>query len=97
MNRKTSSVLPDYDLGALCAGVGVECVPLARDAEIDAVLARVAEVSASGRPVVVDVAIDYTEKTYFTRGVVRTTLGRLPWTERLRFIGRAVARRISPG
>jgi hypothetical protein len=32
-----------------------------------------------GRPVLVDVAIDYAHKTYFTEGVVRTTFWRLPW------------------
>lgn len=94
MNRKTATVLPDYDVGSICAGVGVECLKLDRDAEIGAVLARVVEVTSSGRPVVVDTAIDYTHKTFFTRGVVRTNLGRMPWPDRLRFIGRAVARRI---
>jgi acetolactate synthase-1/2/3 large subunit len=49
---------------------------------------------ALGRPVLVDVAIDYSEKTFFTRGVVRTMLGRLPWPDRLRFVWRALARRI---
>jgi acetolactate synthase-1/2/3 large subunit len=49
---------------------------------------------AAGRPVLVDVAIDYSEKTYFTRGVVNTMLGRLPWNDRLRFIWRALSRRL---
>ena len=52
-------------------------------------------VTAEGRPIVVDVAIDYTETTYFTKGVIRTNLGRLPFRDRLRFIGRAIARRIT--
>jgi acetolactate synthase I/II/III large subunit len=46
--------------------------------------------------VVIDVAIDYSRRTYFTRGVMRTNLGRLPFADRLRFIGRAIARRIMP-
>jgi thiamine pyrophosphate-dependent acetolactate synthase large subunit-like protein len=36
-----------------------------------------------------------THKTYFTRGVVKTTLGRLPWPDRLRFVGRALGRRLT--
>ncbi len=95
MNRKTASVLPDYDLTPLCAGLGVECVKLETDAGIAGVLARVTDVTASGRPIVVDTAIDYTHKTYFTRGVVKATLGRMPWPDRLRFIGRAVARKLT--
>jgi acetolactate synthase-1/2/3 large subunit len=95
LNRKTLSVLPDFDVAPLAAALGVECLRLERDAEIPAVLQRVAEVTGAGRPVVVDTAIDYAEKTYFTRGVVRTTFGRLPWAERLRYVARAIARRVT--
>jgi len=95
MNRKTASVLPDYDLTLLCAGLGVTCVGLEANERIGAVLEQVAETTAAGRPIVVDVGIDYSHKTYFTRGVVKTNLGRLPWPDRLRFIGRALARRLS--
>lgn len=49
----------------------------------------------AGRPTVVDTAIDYTGKTWFTRGVVRTNLGRLPWPDRLRFVARALARKLT--
>jgi acetolactate synthase-1/2/3 large subunit len=94
MNRKAQSELPDYDLAAICRGLGVESLALERDAETGQVLERVAAIVAEGRPVVVDVAIDYSRKTYFTSGVVRTNLGRLPWPDRLRFLGRAVGRRI---
>ena len=94
MNRKTNSVLPDYDLCAIATGVGVECLTMAQDAEIAPVLERVAAITGGGRPVVVDVAIDYSERTFFTRGVVKTTFGRLPWVDRLRFLGRALARRL---
>jgi len=95
MNRKSASALPDYDLTLLCAGLGVTCVPLEGNDRIGAVLDQLAEVTAAGRPFVVDTAIDYTHKTYFTRGVVKTTLGRLPWPDRLRFVGRAIGRRIT--
>jgi acetolactate synthase-1/2/3 large subunit len=97
MNRKAQSELPDYDLETLCRGLGVSCLKLDRDAGTADVLERVAEVTGGGRPLVVDVAIDYSRKTYFTAGVIRTNLGRLPWRDRLRFLGRAAGRRILPG
>jgi acetolactate synthase-1/2/3 large subunit len=97
MNRKAQSELPDYDLETLCRGLGVSCLKLDRDAGTADVLERVAEVTGEGRPLVVDVAIDYSRKTYFTAGVIRTNLGRLPWRDRLRFLGRAAGRRILPG
>jgi acetolactate synthase-1/2/3 large subunit len=95
LNRKTASALPDFDAGALAAAVGVEAVRLGRDEEIPAVLQRVAAAIGAGRPILVDTAIDYTEKTYFTRGVVRTNLGRLPWPDRLRFVARAIGRKLT--
>jgi hypothetical protein len=33
-------------------------------------------------------------KTYFTKGVVKTNFWRLPWGDRLRMLGRALARRV---
>jgi acetolactate synthase I/II/III large subunit len=95
LNRKTASAVHDYDLAGLCAALGgIECLRLDRDERIDAVLDGVENALSAGRPIVVDVAIDYSERTHFTRGVVRANLGRLPWTDRLRFVGRAVGRRI---
>ncbi|MFN2239868.1 MAG: thiamine pyrophosphate-binding protein [Thermoanaerobaculia bacterium] len=91
--RKSESVLPDYDLQAICRGAGVECVHLSSDGAISGVLEQVEAITKGGDPVAVDVAIDYSRKTFFTRGVVRTNLGRLPWPDRLRFVGRAIARK----
>ena len=96
-NRRTGSRVPDYDLGAVCAGVGVECLRIEEDGEIGPTLASAAAILAKPSPVAIDVAIDYTRKTWFTRGVVRTNLGRLPWPARLRFVGRALGRRLSGG
>jgi acetolactate synthase-1/2/3 large subunit len=93
-NRSVASRLPDYDVGSLAEGVGVEWLRLERDADLDEVVGYVGSTIAAGRPVVVDTAIDYTHPTYFTRGVVRTNLGRLPFRDRLRFIARALARRL---
>jgi acetolactate synthase-1/2/3 large subunit len=93
-SRRTASGVPDYGLADISRGVGVECLALSRDEQIPEVLGRVAAITAAGRPVVVDTAIDYSQKTYFTRGVVKTTLLRLPWMDRLRFVGRALLRRL---
>ena len=94
LGRKTASELPDYDLEALCHGVGVEYLRMARDAEIESVLREARGITAKGRPVVVEVEIEYSQKTYFTRGVVRTNFARLPWGDRLRFVARAVGRKL---
>ena len=94
LNRKTASELADYDAGGIAAALGVDALSLEHDGDIAAVLRRVREITAAGRPVLVDVAIDYSRRTYFTAGVVKTNLLRLPWPDRLRFIGRALKRRV---
>lgn len=88
------SVLPDYDLAALAAVSGTGCRAVDRDGDLPAALDWAEGELEAGRAAVLDVAIDYGRKTYFTRGVVKANFGRLPWRERLRMVGRAVARRI---
>jgi acetolactate synthase-1/2/3 large subunit len=95
LNRKTASELTDYDAGGLATALGVEALTLARDDEIESVLERMRGILAAGRPVLVDVAIDYSERTYFTAGVVKTNLLRFSWPDRLRFIGRALKRKLT--
>ncbi len=94
LGRKTASRVGDYDLPTLCAGLGVECLRLEDDERIDATLESVRAATEAGRPIAVDVAIDYSKRTFFTAGVVRTNLLRMPWPDRLRFIGRALKRRV---
>ncbi|MGA3044063.1 MAG: thiamine pyrophosphate-binding protein [Bryobacteraceae bacterium] len=94
LGRKSCSELPDYDLPAFCRAVGVEYLMLAKNAEINSVLRQACELTKAKRPVVVEVAIDYSRKTYFTNGVVRVNLARLPWPDRLRMVVRALARRV---
>ena len=95
LGRKSCSEVPDYDLAGICQGVGVEHLALHRNSDIEATLKKALTVTRSGRPIVVEVAIDYSEKTYFTRGVVRTNLGRLPWPDRIRYVLRALGRKLA--
>ncbi len=95
LGRKSCSELPDYDLPALCRAVGVEYLMMAKNAEIDPILRQARALTEARRPVVVEVAIDYSRKTYFTDGVVRVNLARLPWPDRLRMVVRALSRRLS--
>lgn len=94
LGRKSCSELPDYDLAGICRGVGVEYLAMQQNADVESILAKALAVTRSGRPMVVEVAIDYSRKTYFTRGVVRTNLGRLPWPDRIRYVARALGRKL---
>jgi len=94
-NRAVASQLPDYDAAGFARGMGMDYIPLGDDAAIDGVLIAAGAMLGEGRPVMVDAAVDYSLKTWFTRGVVRTMLSRLPWKDRVRFVGRALARRVT--
>jgi acetolactate synthase-1/2/3 large subunit len=93
-NRAVASELPDYDAAGLAKGMGMEYIPLGSDHAIDGVLTAAAAILGEGRPVLLDAAVDYSLKTWFTRGVVKTMLARLAWKDRVRFVARAVGRRI---
>jgi len=95
--RKTASQLPDYDLAALCQAVGIDHLSLSSDGDIHDVLREALRMHENGRPVLVEVDIDYSKATYFTRGVVVSNLGRLPWLDRLRFVARALGRHVYRG
>jgi acetolactate synthase-1/2/3 large subunit len=95
LNRKTCTVLGELDLAAFAAAVGAEHVPLAADASIDDAISTALAAAAAGRPVFVDVRIDYSKRTRFTIGTVRTTLARFDTRTRLRFLGRALWRRVT--
>jgi len=94
MNRAAASVLHPYRVEAFAAATNCAYLRIGRDAEIEATLTQVLEQARAGQPVMVEVAIDYSRKTYFTRGVVATTFWRLPWGDRLRLLARAVSRRV---
>jgi acetolactate synthase-1/2/3 large subunit len=94
--RRTASDLSDFDLGMMCRAIGLEHLQLTRDGEARAVLQEASKIHLNKRPVVVEALMDSTYRTFFTRGVVRTNFGRLPWGERLRFVARVLERRL-PG
>lgn len=95
MNRKVDSKVHDYGVEHFATAVGARFLRLDRDAEVEPVLTKAAAAAAEGHAVLVDVAIDYSEKTYFTRGVVKANLHRLPLKDQIRFIGRAVVRKVT--
>jgi acetolactate synthase-1/2/3 large subunit len=94
LSRKSCSEIGDYDAGTLANALGIAALHLDRNEDIDEVLQEAQRISESGAPVLIDVAIDYSVKTYFTKGVIKTNLLRLPWLDRLRFVGRAVGRKL---
>jgi acetolactate synthase-1/2/3 large subunit len=95
VNRVSSSVLPEYDLEGFARTTGSRYFRIIRDSELDSVLPTALELTRNGTPALVEVVIDYSQKTYFTRGVVKNVFSRLPWSDRVANILRAVGRRLT--
>lgn len=94
-NRKTCTVLGPLDLAGVAQATGAAFLRIADDAGIERVLDQAFAATAERRPVLVDVAIDYSKRTRFTEGIVRTNLGRLDLGTKTRFVGRALWRRVA--
>lgn len=65
------------------------------DGHITAAITRARQLAATGRPVTVDINVDYSRRTAFTQGAVKTNFRRFPLSQRLRMVTRAVKRRIT--
>ncbi len=94
LNRKTCSELGLVDYQGFAIATGGEYVTINSDKEIDEGIARAIAHCENGRHVVVDVKIDYTQKTMLTKGVVKVNLKRFPFTEKVRFLSRALKRHL---
>jgi acetolactate synthase-1/2/3 large subunit len=82
------------DYRAFAAATGCEFVAIENDNSIDAAIERTLSLVADNRPVIVDVRIDYSKRTQFTIGAVKTNLRRFDTRNKLRIIGRALWRKL---
>jgi len=94
-NRKTCTVLPPLDLEGLARANGVEFMRIYGESSVEDVVGRALDTAASGRPVLVDVRVDYSKRSCFTEGTLKTALKRFDLGARTRLVGRALWRRLT--
>lgn len=94
-NRKPCTVLGAIDFRGVAIATGAEYIAIDSDAGIADGIARARAAAAQGKPVLVDVAIDYSKRTAFTQGAVKTNFKRFPLAQRLRMVARAIKRKIT--
>jgi acetolactate synthase-1/2/3 large subunit len=94
-NRKTCTVIGKVQLEGIALATGARYVKLDGNDGIAGAIETALATAQSGQPVVVDVRIDYSKRTRFTQGVVKTVLKRFPLGDKFRFIGRAVVRKVT--
>ncbi len=94
-NRKTCSVLHPLRIKGIAEATGCEFVAIADDTAIEAGIKSALAFAARNKPVIVEVKIDYSKRTRFTKGVVKTNLERFSIGNKARFIGRALIRKVT--
>jgi acetolactate synthase-1/2/3 large subunit len=94
-NRKTCTVMGSIKLEGIAMATGAKYVTIENNDGIAKGIQEALATAATGQPVVVDVRIDYSKRTRFTQGVVKTVLKRFPLGDKFRFIGRAVTRKFT--
>jgi len=93
-NRKTCTVLHDVKLKGVAEATGCEFISIENDGECETGIKTALALAAQNKPVIVDVRIDYSKRTRFTKGIVKTNLERFTLGNKARFIGRALLRRV---
>ncbi|HKE29127.1 MAG TPA: thiamine pyrophosphate-binding protein [Bryobacteraceae bacterium] len=92
-NRKSCTTLGDLRLKGIADATGAEYLSIENNGSIALGIGEA--LAARNGPVVVDVRIDYSKRTRFTQGVVQTALKRFPLRDRVRFISRALVRKVT--
>lgn len=96
-NSKTCTVLPTLQLQPLAQALGAEYVAMPDNNSIATALDQALVLARNGKPVILDVRIDYSKRTRFTSGIVKTNLKRLPAGTAVRMVSRALWRRVKRG
>ncbi len=92
LKDKTCTVTGQLQIQGVATATGAAYVKMDSDLEIDQAIDEALTIAGTGRPVIVDVNIDYSRKSAFTQGVVKVNLGRFPLGQKVRYIGRALKR-----
>ncbi len=94
-NRKVCTVLGNLQIAGVAQATGASFLSIEDNGRVAGGIREALANAAGGRPVIVDVKIDYSKRTRFTGGVVKAVLSRFPVSDRIRFIARALGRRIT--
>lgn len=93
-NRKPCTGLNRINFEGVAMAVGAEYVNLEQHSVVDAAISQALIMARTGRPVIVDVKVDYSKKTAFTQGAVKTNFKRFDLKTKLRIGGRAIKRKV---
>ena len=94
-NKKTCSVLNDLDIQGTAISTRSKYMMLDKEGNIKETLKEAFTFARKeNKPVTIDIKIDYSKQTCFTKGVVKSSFQTFPTREKFRFASRAVWRKI---
>ncbi len=94
-SRKICTILPTLKYAPFAESVGAGYVEIASDSDVEQGMAQALDLAGRGQPVIVEVNIDYDKKTRFTKGAMKANLDRFDPMTKMRFIGRALVRKVT--
>ena len=94
-NRKPCTRLGAVNFEGVALAIGAAFLRMLENNAIGETVRQAIAILQAGRPVIVDVNIDYSKRTAFTEGAVKTNFGRFPLNEKVRTLARALTRRIT--
>jgi acetolactate synthase-1/2/3 large subunit len=94
-NRKPCTQLGQLNLEGVALATGAAYLRIADNDAIAQAIRSANQTSANGMAVIVDVQIDYTKRTAFTEGAVKTNFRRFSLGQKARVVARALTRRIT--
>jgi len=94
-NRKPCTQLGKLNIEGVALATGAAYLAMNDNDGIADIIGRANAIAAGGRPVIVGIRIDYSKRTAFTAGAVKTNFGRFPLSEKLRFLTRAAVRHVT--
>ena len=94
-NRKPCTVLASVVIDGVARAVGAHYLKISNDAELAAQITIANAFAKTGQPVIVEVLIDYSKRTAFTEGVVKTNFQRFTLAQKARALSRAVVRKVT--
>ncbi|MFB2531964.1 thiamine pyrophosphate-binding protein [Paracoccus sp. p4-l81] len=92
--RQACTDLPGLDVAGVAQAVGAAYITIDSAASIAPAIGQARQVAAAGRVAIVDIAIDYSRPTAFTKGTSASTFRGFAGRQKLRFLTRALSRRI---
>ncbi|RZI44555.1 thiamine pyrophosphate-binding protein [Herbaspirillum sp. HC18] len=94
-NRKSCTILGGPNVEGIALATGAAYIAMPNQQAIAGAITEARKIAKEGRPVIVDVAIDYSKRTAFTSGTAKSTFKRFPLSQRVRFAGRALLRKVT--